>query len=313
MTRVLGRNDLLKVLDVATCLSSLEKHFKVADSWAPVGRRVVSDLPFEGTVAVLVPGIIPGIDAYTVKVNAKFPTARPALRGTIMLHSGRDGELLALMDSATITAWRTGLSAALGTHLLAPVARDHQAIVGFIGAGEQAEVVLRGLLELRQIGGLVIYDIDPERAGDFAKRHHGRIAKSAAGVAAEADIIISATWSRDPLLFLENTAPGQHFTALGFDEVGKNELASDLIRSARLIVDDRELASASGILSGASDIKAAATLSEMLRNEAIARTDSADRTVYAPVGLPWQDLAIAWLAYKQAELLDIGTRLDLLV
>ena len=86
-----------------------------------MGRRVVSDLPFDGMVAVLVPEIIPGIEAYTVKVNAKFPHARPALRGTIMLHSGRDGELLALLDSATITAWRTGSSAALGNHLLAPL------------------------------------------------------------------------------------------------------------------------------------------------------------------------------------------------
>lgn len=37
----------------------------------------------------------------------------------ICLHSGQDGELLALLDSATVTAWRTGLAAALGTHVLA--------------------------------------------------------------------------------------------------------------------------------------------------------------------------------------------------
>ena len=164
-----------------------------------------------------------------------------------MLHSGRDGELLGLMDSTTITAWRTRLSAALGTHLLALVGRDHQVVVGIIGAGEPAELVLRGLLKLRQIGGVAVYDIHQARAVDFASRHDGKTTKSAAAVAAEADVIISATWSRDPLLYRENTAPGQRFTTLGFDEVGKNELASDQIRSdqihlAKLVADNSVLA-----------------------------------------------------------------------
>lgn len=33
--------------------------------------------------------------------------------------------------------------------------------------------------------------------------------------------------------------------------------------------------------------------------------------MYAPVGLPWQDLAIAWLAYRRAELDDVGRGIDL--
>ena len=142
------------------------------------------------------------------------------------------------------------------------------------------------MLKLRKIGGLVVYDIDQARAVDFANRHHGTIAKSAADVAAEADVTISATWSRDPLLFLENTAPGQHFTTLGFDQAGKSELASDLIRSAKLVVDDRELARSNGVLSGGLGDIAAATLSEILRKDDPGRTDISDRTIYASVGLP---------------------------
>lgn len=76
-----------------------------------------------------------------MKVNAKFP----ALRGVICLHSGQDGELLALLDSATVTAWRTGLAAAIGTDALA--SRD-DAVVGVIGAGAQADLVVTGLRRL---------------------------------------------------------------------------------------------------------------------------------------------------------------------
>jgi alanine dehydrogenase len=64
------------------------------------------------------------------------------VRGVVALHSLHDGELLALFDSASLTAWRTGLTAALATDALAvPDATS----VAFVGAGAQATVVLLGL------------------------------------------------------------------------------------------------------------------------------------------------------------------------
>lgn len=312
MTRVLGRSDLLEVLDVNSCITALEGHFRASASWANGGRRIIADLPFDGTTAVLVPGVIPEINAYTVKVNAKFPHATPALRGTIMLHSGSDGELLALMDSATITAWRTGLSAALGTHTVASLGRGDQTVLGIVGAGEQAELVIRGLRRLRSIGDVIVYDIDQARAAKFASRHHGFVAKSASDVAAQADIVVLATWSREPLLSLEHTTAGQHFTTLGFDEVGKGELAPDLIRASRLVVDDLVLARSSGVLSGEPEDVDVTTLSEVLRSDALRSSRHEQLTTYAPVGLPWQDLALAWIAFKNAELHGVGTELDLL-
>ncbi len=45
-----------------------------------VPRRVRSGLPGPGTATALIPGLADGIPAYTVKVNAKFPGACPALR-----------------------------------------------------------------------------------------------------------------------------------------------------------------------------------------------------------------------------------------
>jgi ornithine cyclodeaminase/alanine dehydrogenase-like protein (mu-crystallin family) len=125
MTRLLTRSDLGALLDPSACLAALRAGFLAVG--APVvipGQRVRTDLPFPGTATALMPGLQPGIEAYTVKVNAKFPDARPALRGVLCLHRGLDGELLALLDSATVTAWRTGLAAALGTDALAGAAED---------------------------------------------------------------------------------------------------------------------------------------------------------------------------------------------
>ncbi|WP_406015670.1 NAD(P)-binding domain-containing protein [Streptomyces sp. NBC_00984] len=314
MTRLLTRSDLLAVLDPETALKALSEGFRHVGSPAVAGQRVRTDLPFPGTATALIPGLLPGIDAYTVKVNAKFPGARPALRGVICLHSGRDGELLALLDSATVTAWRTGLAAALGTDVLAAPDPAGEAVLGVVGAGAQAEIMVRGLRSLRSFRELVVHDTDPERASEFATRHGGRGLGTAAQVAAAADVVLLSTWSRAPLLSLADSRPGQHFTTLGADEPGKQELSADLLTAALLVVDDREQAAATGALAAAGlpPTAADATLGELLGGAHPGRTSGTARSVYAPVGLPWQDLAVAWTAYRRAELRDIGTRIDLL-
>ncbi|MFF5476276.1 ornithine cyclodeaminase family protein [Streptomyces sp. NPDC012935] len=306
MTLVLTRGDLESLLEPEACLTALREGFRTADSVPVAGQRVRTDLPFPGTATALIPGLLPGIEAYTVKVNAKFPGAQPALRGVICLHSGRDGELLALLDSATVTAWRTGLAAALGTDLLAGPGET----VGVIGAGAQAELVVLGLAALRPGSALVVHDTSADRAAAFAGRHGGRVLSSAAQVAAAADVVLSATWSREPLLHLADARAGQHFTSLGADEPGKVELAADLLEAATVVVDDRELAVTMGALAhgGTAD----ATLGEVVRGEHPGRASADSRTVYAPVGLPWQDLALSWLAYRAAQREGIGRRMDLL-
>ncbi|MEV0090826.1 ornithine cyclodeaminase family protein [Streptomyces sp. NPDC050738] len=314
MTRILTRSDLLAVLDPVSCAAALREGFLGADSVSVAGLRIRTDLPsaFPGTATALLPGLLPGIDAYTVKVNAKFPGARPALRGVICLHSGHDGELLALLDSATVTAWRTGLAAALGTHLLAAPSDD--AVVGVVGAGAQAELMVRGLRGLRPVAGLVVYDTDQDRAASFASAHGGRVLASPRDVAAASDIVLLATWSRTPLLTLADTRPGQHFTTIGADEPGKQELSADLLASSLLVVDDRELAASMGALAAAGlpATAADATLGEILRAEHPGRTSAEVRSVHAPVGLPWQDLALSWLAYRRARESGLGTEINLL-
>ncbi|MFJ4948275.1 ornithine cyclodeaminase family protein [Streptomyces sp. NPDC088760] len=311
MTRVLTRSDLEAVLDPAACLRALRDGFRTAAEVSVPGRRVRTGLPFPGTATALIPGLLPGVDAYTVKVNAKFPGARPALRGVICLHAGADGELLALLDSATVTAWRTGLAAALGTRLLAPAGYE---VLGVIGAGAQAELTLRGLAGGRRFRDLVVHDTDPARAAGFAARHGGRALGSARAVAGAADVVLLATWSRTPLLALADTSPGQHLTSLGTDEPGKRELAADLLDAALLVVDDRELAATAGALAapGPTRTAADATLTDILRGTHPGRTSARQRTVYAPVGLPWQDLALAWHAFREAERRGLGTTVDLL-
>jgi ornithine cyclodeaminase len=312
MTLLLSRCDLERLLDVDTCLSALEQGFMTGPA-VIASQRIRTDLPGAGTATVLIPGLARGIPAYTVKVNAKFPRARPALRGVVCLHDLASGELLALADSATVTAWRTGLSAALGTHTLA---RADAATVAVIGAGTQASLVLRGLAALRPLRRLLVTDIDPGQAARLAARHASarpgiacEIVGDAPAAAHDADMVVLATWSREPLLHTADVQPGTHLTSLGADEPGKTELSAGLLGDGHLIVDDVALALAMGALgsAGLTAASAAGTLAQVLQGQVPGRRSTDEITIYAPVGLPWQDLALTWMAYRRA--LDTGTGL----
>ncbi|TCC04188.1 ornithine cyclodeaminase family protein [Kribbella soli] len=298
MTALLTRSDVLRALDVPAVLEALRAGFLQSSEIEPL--RIRTDLPGPGTATALLPGLIPGIPAYTVKVNAKFPGATPALRGVVCLHDLADGALLALLDSSTITAWRTGLAAALVTDALAPAGP-----VGVIGTGAQAAMTLAGLVALRQVDRLVVHDVVPERASDFLAQQGipGVVVSSPQEVAAEAEVVVLATWSREPLLTAADVRPGSHLTTLGADEPGKVELSADLLTAARVIVDDRALAAQMGALGnvGLSADAAHATITEVLTGATAGRRSADEITVYAPVGLPWQDLAMAWPVYQASK------------
>ncbi|MGC4940275.1 ornithine cyclodeaminase family protein [Kribbella sp. DT2] len=311
MTLLLRRSDILGLLDVPAVLRTLRAGFTADVGIEP--HRVRTDLPGPGTATTLLPGTIPGIPAYTVKVNAKFPQSSPALRGVVCLHDATDGTLLAILDSATITAWRTGLAAALATDVLAAkTART----VGMVGTGAQAAMVVRGLQALREVEHLVGYDVDPARAKAFVAETGipGAVVDSATGVAARAEIVVLATWSREPLLTAADVRPGRHFTTLGADEPGKIEVGADLLAGARVVVDDVRLAATMGAVGnvGLDATAIGATLGEVLSNTRPGREFASQVTVYAPVGLPWQDLAIAWPVYQAAQATGVGRSIDFL-
>jgi ornithine cyclodeaminase len=281
-----------------------------------VAVRVHTPLPAEGSATALLPGLLPGVPAYSVKVNAKFPEAQPALRGVVCLHDLKDGQLLALLDSAAVTAWRTGVAAALLTHRLG---QPSATTLGVIGAGAQARIVVRALAHLRRLTSVIVHDIDESAARGLLRLAaelgiDGEVVNSPDVVAKRAAILVMATWSRIPLLALEHLRPGHHITTLAADEPGKMELAADVLAQALLVVDDRELVQAAGATASAGLAGGAidATATEVLRGKHPGRTRDEQLTVYAPIGLPWQDLAVSWYLFRAAIEQGQGMTIDLL-
>jgi ornithine cyclodeaminase/alanine dehydrogenase-like protein (mu-crystallin family) len=297
--RSLDHRQLLEQLGHAMCAYAAQPQVRA--------RRAHSAIPGASphSVMIVFPGLVPGIPAYTVKVNAKLPASTPSVRGLLALHDLETGELLAVMDSIAITKIRTALVGALAARALA---RESIESVAVIGAGVQGRAQLRALSMVRSVRSVRVYDSRPDRARalvDELRTELGAtlsVERDVERAVADADVVITATWAKAPVVASRMIAPGTHITAVGADEPGKAELDAELIKRSRFVCDDPDLAVEMGALAGVGLGSEAihASLGEVLGGTKPGRTNEDQITIFGSVGLPCQDLPAAWMAYQNA-------------
>src|SRR5437773_1578474 len=156
---LLGASDIHRLLDHRELLDQLRIAMCAYATSGIPARRAHSPIPGAAphSVMIVFPGLVPGIPAYTVKINAKLPTSRPSVRGLIALVALDTGELLAVMDSIKITEVRTALVGALAAQALARSSVD---TIAAIGADEPGKAELDADL----IGGSRFVCDDPDLA-----------------------------------------------------------------------------------------------------------------------------------------------------
>lgn len=321
-TLILTRAQIRDLLDANELLPALREAFIAHSTRRSVEAMRIpvslpeTEVPAGASGMLLAPGLVPGIPAYTVKVHAKFPGQEPAIRGALLLHDMATGGLLAILESSYLTGLRTGLAGALGADALA---RPEAETVAIIGAGAQGRAQLAALRLLRAIRHVRVYDPLAAARESFAADPCCRdLAVHLCATLEEAvdgaEIVIAATWAREPFLFLRHVRPGTHITTLGPDQPGKCEVAAEVLNAARVVVDDRRLALEMGAVGGAGLGADAidAELGEVLAGTRPGRTSPEEVTVFGSVGLAFQDLAAGWLAYRLALARGLGSGIDLL-
>jgi ornithine cyclodeaminase/alanine dehydrogenase-like protein (mu-crystallin family) len=305
---LLSASDVRGSLDRRALLESLREAMKAyASGTQPRAKRTHSAIPARAphSVMIVFPGFVPGIPAYTVKINAKLPQSVPSVRGLISLHDLETGTVLAVMDSIAITAIRTALVGALAADALA---RESIRTVAVIGAGVQGREQLRALRLLRTFDSVRVFDTHPERAAALIDEMRRELevefthAKSVGDAVQRADVVVTATWAKHAFLTRAMITPGAHITAIGADEPGKAELDRELLQAATFVCDDPDLAVEMGALAGVGLGHDAihASLGEVLSGAKSGRTNDDEITVFGSVGLACQDLPAAWMAYQKA-------------
>jgi ornithine cyclodeaminase/alanine dehydrogenase-like protein (mu-crystallin family) len=317
-TLILTRSEVMRLVNPAALIEPMRMAFcDYSERQMIPGRRFFTPLNGPGDAMILAPGLTPNVPAYTIKVHAKFPDQQPAINGVLLLHDLQTGALMAVMDSTYLTAVRTGLGAALATNLLA---NPDASSVAIIGAGVQGEFQLRYLSILRPLTRVTVYDIDTARADTYAARLSDELnilitpGATLAGVVADAEIILTATWSKKPILFADMVRADCHITTVGADQPDEAEIAADLIKKADFFCDDRDLALSQGAIGGVglSTADISAELGEVLAGKRSGRSKKSQITIYGAVGIAFQDLVVAWHIYQNARAQGVGRTLDFL-
>ncbi len=250
---------------------------------------------------------IDGVPHVAVKIASGFydnpARGLPSGSGLMAVFDATTGLPSALLlDNGFLTDIRTGAAGAIAADMLAP---DTIETVGVIGSGLQARYQIQCLRCVRAFRTIVAWSptrarLDAYCAEMRAAGFDTRAAASPRDVCAQADVIITATPSREPLLQAEWLRPGLHVTALGSDSPGKQELdAGCLARADRLVVDRLTQCAAFGELRHALDAglfradHVYAELGEIVAGVKRGRTSPDQITIADLTGVGFQDTAIA--------------------
>jgi ornithine cyclodeaminase len=254
---------------------------------------------------------IDGVPHIAVKIASGFydnaAKGLPSGSGMMALFDASTGLPVALLlDNGFLTDIRTGAAGAIAADYLAPAFIN---TVGVIGSGIQARHQVRCLRAVRPFARVLAWSPSSERLRAYctemnAEGYTAVEAESAEQVCSEANVLITATPARSPIVKADWIHDGMHITALGSDSPGKAELEPGVLDRADLVVVDR-YAQCAGFGELRRALEAAlltrhdvhAELGEIVAGTKAGRTSDTQVTVADLTGVGFQDTAIASAAF----------------
>lgn len=216
------------------------------------------------------------------------------------------GRAHAIVEANYLNGLRTAAADALAVRQLA---RPDSATLGIIGIGDQAVCEAIAVAHVRPIERILAVGTSPVRQSCFSEAVREMLGLDVTFVDAEtaaraADILVTATPSRVPVIDAAWIRPGTHVSAMGADDRGKQELPLELMQRADLWVDhppqaivigESQHLYAAGLISEA--VLRSKTLGRLLRTNLFTRDPSAI-TIFDSSGVAVQDLAAAQAALE---------------
>ncbi len=245
-----------------------------------------------------------------------------AHQGLVTLFDGETGVPTAILDASAITAVRTAAVTAVATGALA---RPDAATLAVLGAGTQARAHLRALAGVRAFERMRVYAPTAAHAEEVVADASAAglagvtVAVSAQAALRDADVVVTVTSAREPVLRREWLKPGAHLNAVGASSPQNREIDTATVAASALFCDSREsllneagefrLAVTEGLIPGIEHVRA--ELGEVLAGTAAGRRDAGELTLFRSLGLAVEDLAAAQVAVATATQQGIGTEVEL--
>lgn len=313
---VLSADDIRRWLTMEACISAVEEGFRLL-GLGQADPPVTAGIHVPGGGFHIKAGVLDlGRKYCAVKTNGNFPDnprqhGLPTIQGVLLLCDGAKGSPLAIMDSAEITARRTGAATAVAARRLAP---PGPAVVAVVGCGTQAPFQVEALRAVLRVEKLIAVDGDPVRARAFARALSGDadfecVSGTLSDAAqAEPDIWVTCTTSHEFLLFPEHVREGAFVAGVGVDNGHKRELAPGLLACAHVVADHVEQCARIGDLHHAVAAhmtpRSVRELSGMVARDEAGRLDERSIHVFDSTGIGIQDVAAGVAAFEAALLAE---------
>jgi len=253
---ILGDGEVRALLTMGNAIKAVEEAFK-EKNLGKVQTPLKTFLFYEKYNGDhrFMPAYLEKLDIAGVKIVNTHPENRrkyglPTVAGIIVLAKPETGELLAILDATWITVVKTAAASAVATKYLA---RNDAEALGLIGAGLQAIAHLEALDQVMKLKEVNVWSRTRETAEKFTKRmkkQHPQmkftLAKDVREAVEKSDVVATITPSRQPLVMENWVKSGTHINAMGADAPGKQELSPEILRKAKIVVDDLEHSSQSG-------------------------------------------------------------------
>lgn len=322
---VLSRRDVVELLPITDCIDAVERAFRLHAEKRTFGPGVLGVQALEGSFHIKAAGLLGERSYFAAKTNANFPDnprrhGLPTIQGTVILADAEMGRPLAVMDSASVTALRTGAATAVAAKYLA---RRDARVATIVGCGVQGDTQLAAIAAVLPLQRAWVVDIDRARAEAFAARATSAVnfpvepANDLRAAVRASDVCVTCTPARRAFLGIDDVRPGTFVAAVGADNRGKQELEPALLVSGTLVVDvleqcaeigELQHALAAGLLTREG---VHAELGDVVAGHHPGRTRDDEITIFDSSGTALEDVAAAIAVYEKAEATDRGTEVSL--
>ena len=325
---ILRESEIRQLLDPAECIAAIEQAFTAyASGQAQLPTVIHLDVPEHRGEIHVKAGHIGGGPYYAVKIISGFPgnpqLGLPSNDGMVIVFDAKTGAPAAfLLDHGLITDLRTGAAGAVAAKHLA---RKNVHTVAVIGTGGQARYQVEMLAQVRNFQEVKVWGRDPDKTracvDDLGKSRAIRacnfaLPDSVQEAVANADVVITVTASREPLVKAKWLKPGVTVIAVGSDSPEKQELEVDVLARANKIVAD-SLPQCLGLgeihhaveRGAITTDKVYAELGEVTAGMKPGRTSENEIIVCDLTGVGVQDVAAACLVMERAKASAHGERI----
>jgi len=311
MPTVIQLEDIKNALASVDVVAAMEKGFVQYSNEKvvvpPVGELIFEDPP--GDVHIKY-GYIKDEAYYVIKIASGFYD-NPKLgvasgQGLMLLFNQKTGVLVSiLLDEGYLTNIRTAAAGALVAKYFAP---QNVEAIGIVGTGVQAKLQMLYLQKVRPCKRVWLWGRNMANAeklkADLSNDFEITIAATPTEVAQHANLIVSTTPSENPLLKAGTIKPGTLITAVGSDTANKQELESEILEHADLVIADSlsqskgrgevYQANKAGVLAE----KKVVELGAAIQNIRLQRSDDNQIIVADLTGVAVQDIMIASAVYS---------------